>query len=163
MLKKIIGVLSALFISSSVLANSEEPLLKLIPDNRVQMVAEAYSLDCVDFVKKSFNIELDYSNDSVLKLEQILDSLSKYNREKGMSDEDRIEYEKMFGFYIGETYRRNHSAVTWGDVYIDEVKYWAIGREDNNQAIFWPVANVAKRIALGQEANIAVYYKALIE
>ena len=163
MLKKIIGVLSALFISSSAIANSEEPLLKLIPDNRVQMIAEAYSLDCVDFVKKSFNIELDYSNDSVLKLEPILDSLSKYIREKGMSDEDRIEYEKMFGFYIGEAYRRNHSAVTWGDVYIDEVKYWAIGREDNNQAIFWPVANVAKRIALGKEANIAVYYKALIE
>lgn len=93
MLKKIIGVLSALFISSSAIANSEEPLLKLIPDNRVQMVAEAYSLDCVDFVKKSFNIELDYSNDSVLKLEPILDSLSKYIREKGMSDEDRIEYD----------------------------------------------------------------------
>ncbi|MCF6443053.1 hypothetical protein L1077_26870, partial [Pseudoalteromonas luteoviolacea] len=107
MLKKMVVIISSLFISLSTIAKSEEPLLKFIPDHRVKMVAEAYSLDCVDFVKKSFNIELDYSNDSVLKLEPILDNLSKYIREKGMSNEDRIEYEKMFGFYIGETYRRN--------------------------------------------------------
>ncbi|MBO9492349.1 hypothetical protein J7384_18450 [Endozoicomonas sp. G2_1] len=163
MIKKIIGIVSTFIFSSSSIAKNDELLLKLIPDERVQAVAEAYSLDCIDFVKKSFNIELDYSNDSVLKLEPILDNLSNYIREKGMSDEDRTAYEKMFGFYIGETYRKNHSSVIWGDVYINGVKYWAIGKQDNNQAIFWPVANVAKRIALGKEADIAVYYKALIE
>ena len=129
---------------------------------KVQQVAEAYALDCIDFVKGQFKLELDGSDESILKLEPILDNLSNYVKTKGMPPERVETFSKMFGFYIGETYRKNHGGVTWGRVSINGQNYHGLGKTDTNEAFIWPVANVANRIHLGSEANIAIYYSAII-
>ncbi|MFT5705017.1 MAG: hypothetical protein ACI8SK_000971 [Shewanella sp.] len=51
-------------------------------------------------------LELDGSDASVLEIEPILDNLSQYVKTKGMPQERVEAFSKMFGFYIGETYRK---------------------------------------------------------
>jgi len=137
--------------------------VKFTPEPKIQKVAEAYMLDCIDFVKKQFKLELDGSDSSVLKLEPILDNLSN-NVKAGNMPPERVEtFAKMFGFYIGETYRKNHGDVIWGRVTINGQKYYGLGKTETNEAFIWPVSNVLKRIHLGSEANIATYYSAITE
>ena len=129
----------------------------------VQEVAEAFTLDCIDFVKGQFKLDLDGSDASVLKLEPILDNLSNIVKGGGMPRERMESFSKMFGFYIGETYRKNHGGVTWGQVTINGKKYYGLGKTETNEAFIWPVASVSKRINLGAEENIATYYSAIID
>lgn len=132
-------------------------------DNNVRKIAEGYTLDCIDFVKNSFDIELDGSDASVLELEPILGELS-IDVKAGKVDADRIEsLTKMFGYYIGETFRKNHGDVDWGWITIDGEQMQGMGNTDSSYVRFFPVARVTNRIHLGEENNVAHYYLHLTE
>ncbi|WP_028865663.1 hypothetical protein [Psychromonas aquimarina] len=161
MFNRIIKAIIAMFFSTTVQAT--ETNIEFHNDDNVQKIAEAYSLDCVDFVRSKFNIELDWSDASILQIENTLESLSNYVKKSGMPSEQIDEFTKMFGFYIGEVYRKNHGGVVWGGVSIDGNKHFGMGKIDTGEAFIWPVLNVSKRISLGAEASITHYYSVITE
>lgn len=133
-------------------------------DSNVEKVARAYAQDCVDWVASNFdNARIDYEDRNIIAVEDMLADLSKYAKKNSMP-RDRLEtYTKMFGFYIGEVYRRNHGNVSWGWVTINGEKRHALGNTKSGRTTFWPVVKVQKRIELGAEDNVLHYYQALVK
>lgn len=131
----------------------------------VAKVAEAYSLDCIDFVKKSFGIELDWSDSSVQVVEDLLSQLSSAVNSPNPPPKERVsDFSKIFGFYVGEVYRKNHGGVVWGDIFISGQKYYGLGSEKDTKAPrFWPTVKANKRIVLGDSENVWHYYQAIIK
>jgi hypothetical protein len=160
MFYRFILIFSLLLQGISVHAQSE---ITFTAEPEIQKIAEDHSRNCIKLVKAQFKIELDGSDASVLSLEPILDHLSNYVKTKGMPQKRIVDFARMYGFYIGETYRKNHGGVSWGLVNIDGQEYFGLGKTETNEAFIWPVANVLKRIQMGPEANIATYYNAITE
>ena len=129
----------------------------------VSKIAEGYSLDCIDWVKAQTRMDLDWSDSSIQHIEGLLNSLSEMAAKNPPPPERVQDFSKMFGFYIGEVYRKNHGGVVWGDVIIDGKKYYGLGNPKTGEAFIWPNVKANKRIVLGAEENVWVYYQAITE
>jgi hypothetical protein len=127
------------------------------PDDRVRQIAEAYALDAVDYADKVFHIKLDWTDESIHKVESILDRLYQLKGRDHPSSEQVLQFAKMFGSYIGETYRRsrNHKA-KWGVVTMDGERFAGMSA---GGASFWPWGRVQNRLNNGDEDNVWHYYK----
>ena len=79
-------------------------------DPKIQQIAEAYSLDAVDFANDNFQIKLDWSDKSVSQIESILEIFHDQLASADPSEEQIFQFAKIFGSYVGEVYRRNHGA-----------------------------------------------------
>jgi hypothetical protein len=123
----------------------------------------AYALDAVDHAKSAANLELDFSEASVARVEAILtqlhDALPKGFLAKlfrrGPSNDDILTMSKMYGSYLGEVIRKTRGgewALIDGQVTLT-----------NGDERVWPIAKVFKRIVNGSEDNVAVYFKVLVE
>jgi hypothetical protein len=126
----------------------------------VKELMEAYSLDAVDYARRTFGIELDFSAESVRQIEQIAAQL--YNsRPKGIAklfrkgpSQDTVEtFAKMFGAYIGEVYRRNYGGEWFAH---EEMQTYAVGSPDD---CMFPVGKVYKRLTNGDEDNLWYFYQ----
>jgi hypothetical protein len=157
-MRKFIITIAILITSLSI--NAESIVFQSDPE--VPEIAEAYYQDCIEMVKGQFKLDLDGSDESIKLIESVLDNLSEHVRANGMDKNRVYNFAKMFGFYIGEVYKRNHGGVTWGNVMIDGTEYYALGKSKDNSPFFWHVANVMKRIYKGREANIHHYYSAIV-
>ena len=104
MIKKIFTTILALFATHS---NSIDSTSNFYPDQNVAKMTEAYSLDCVDSAKQNFKLTLDFSDESVLKLEPLLENLSQAVKSGKIPQDNIDQFAKMFGFYVGESYIRN--------------------------------------------------------
>jgi hypothetical protein len=130
-------------------------------DDKIQEIAEEYSLDAIDFARNHFNIKLDWSDGSVAHIESMLGTFHDQILQAKPSEEQIFEFAKMFGSYIGEVFRRNHEA-TWGVVHIDGDSF--PGLEANGSAgLFWPWGRAQNRITKGSADNVWHYYQILIE
>ena len=69
----------------------------------------------------------------------------------------------MFGFYIGEVFRRNHGNVSWGWAISDGERVYALCENSTGNPLCYPIQKVQKRIENGSEDNVLVYYHALVE
>lgn len=157
-MRNLLAILILLLIS----VNTRAENITFEVDTTVPDIAEAYYQDCIQMVKGQFQVELDGSDESIAHIEYVLDNLSEHVRVNGMSKNRVYNFAKMFGFYIGEVYKRNHGGVIWGNVMIDGTEYYALGKSKDNSPFFWPVLNVMKRIYKGKEANIHQYYLAIV-
>ena len=123
----------------------------------------AYALDAIDHAKATANVDLDFSAESIGRVETILtmlhDTLPKgflsklFNR--GPSSDDVLTMSKMYGSYVGEVLRRVRGG-EWA--LIDGQVTLTKGDER-----IWPVAKVHKRIVNGSEDNVAVYVRVLVQ
>ena len=86
-----------------------------MPEPTLNDVMAAYAQDAVDFARNNFNVELDYTNQSIERVEGIAARLydakpkgflAKVFR-KGPTDEQVQGICKALGGYIGEVYRRS--------------------------------------------------------
>lgn len=141
------------------LSFSETSQLKFQKNPDVAKIAEDFSLDCVDWVLAQTKMKLDWSNESIQHIEGLLNSLSNMAAKNPPPQERIQDFSKMFGFYIGEVYRKNYGGVEWGDVIIDGKKYYGLGRIDTGEAFIWPTVKANKRIVLGPEENVLHYYQ----
>lgn len=160
--KRILTSIISILLSFQVCA--KEATLEFQQNPKIQEAATAYSLDCVDWVKSTFNVELDWSDSSVERIEALLNNLSQAAQSPNPPPPERIrDFTYIFGFYIGEVYRKNHGGVEWGDVIINGDKYVGLAKTDSGEPFIWPTVKVHKRIALGEEENIWQYYQAITE
>ena len=128
------------------------------PDDKVQQIAAAYAQDAVDYADKVFRIKLDFTDDSIQKVEVILDRLYRMKAQSHPSSEQVLQFAKMFGSYLGETYRwsRNHDA-RWGIVTFGGERF--AGMSDGKGSEFWPWGRVQNRLNNGDEDNVWHYYQ----
>jgi hypothetical protein len=132
------------------------------PDPKIQKIAEAYSLDAVDFSAKQFGIKLDWSDASVANVEKVLEQMSSSYASKSPkpTDEQVMSFAKAYGSYVGEVYRRNHGG-EWGMVSIGANRF--LGVRTTSGSSFWPWGRVFNRITKGPEDNLSDYYMALLQ
>jgi hypothetical protein len=136
-----------------------------MPEPTLNDVMAAYAQDAVDFARNNFNVELDYTNQSIERVEGIAARLydakpkgflAKVFR-KGPTDEQVQGICKALGGDIGEVYRRSKG----GD--------WAINQELDalgvlfSETWIFPPAKVYKRLANGPEDNLWIYFRVMLE
>jgi hypothetical protein len=110
-------------------------------------------------VGKSYNITLDYSDNSIKDVEFILGDINK-EYVKSKNTEGLIGLALMFGFYIIEVVEKNHGE---GKI---ERNHKTIG--EDSFPFYWkgstlfPYGWCVKRILDGDEDNVEVKYKAFV-
>ncbi|VWC55443.1 hypothetical protein BLA9940_02309 [Burkholderia aenigmatica] len=132
------------------------------PEPNIPKVAEAYSLDAVDFSAKQFGIKLDWSDASVANVEKALAQMSSsyVSANPRPTDEQVMAFAKVYGSYVGEVYRRNHGG-EWGVIALGGRRF--PGLRTTSGSSFWPWGRVFHRITKGTEDNIADYYAPLLK
>lgn len=128
----------------------------------------AYAEDAVDYCNEKFSVVLDYSEESVEKVEAVLASLHeqiprgfiaklfKYSPPPHVID----QLAKMLGGYVGEVMRRS-----WGGHWKHEsnafpgMKVYTL--ELSGQSDVWPHFKVGNRIVNGPEDNVWHYFQVL--
>ena len=130
------------------------------PDEKIQKIVAAYSLDAVDFAGDKFNIKLDWSDASIRQIETILDT---FHRDLGNShptEEQITQIAKIFGSYIGEVFRKNHGG-QWGMVELNGQRL--PGMQSLAGTLFWPLIRARNRMVNGDGENVWDYYQELIK
>jgi len=125
----------------------------------------AYADDAVEFAKSKFNIELDYSSESIKCVEDIAARLyasiprSLFGKifKAGPSDKEIDIVCKMLGGYIGEVYRKIRPG-EWG---VHE-QFGAIGIK-HEDSWFFPPAKVHKRLSNGEEDNLSYFFSVALD
>jgi hypothetical protein len=137
-----------------------------VPEATIADVMQAYAQDAVDFAKEQFQVNLDFSENSLEQVEKILGTLhdtlpkgvlGKLFR-RGPSHEQIWEMAKGWGGYIGEVIRQR-----WGGEWMTETAVHpgtVITLRVSGSDIF-PPAKVYKRLTNGAEDNIWHYYQVL--
>ena len=128
----------------------------------VSEMMRAYAEDACDFAKQ-LNIELDFSEESINKLDLILQQFHagipkglKKLFSKGPSEEQITQMSKMWGGYLGETI-----IGIFGGEWIESTTFEnAIAIKVQGTEIY-PPAKIYKRIVNGQEDNIVQFFKVL--
>jgi hypothetical protein len=148
-----LGVMQPAFAQSTCAATEN-----FVADADVTRVAEAYALDAIDAARESFGVSLDWSDESVGSVEQILGVLHE-SRAEAPSEDVVWTFAKAFGSYVGEVYRRNHGG-EWGLVTMEGNQF--PGVQTSACVLFWPWAKAHGRIMNGPEDNVLHYYEALL-
>ncbi len=131
------------------------------PDEKIARIAEGYSLDAVDFFRDHFQLTLDWSDESIKKVESVMDTFHHELEREKPSDEQVMQFAKLFGSYIGEVYRKNHGAA-WGWVELNGQRFPGM-KKDANGNLFWPWGRARDRLTKGAECNVWDYYRVMIE
>jgi hypothetical protein len=130
------------------------------PDENIQRISEAYSLDACDFFRDHLSITLDWSDGSIRDVESVMERFHQEAAGARPSQDHVMQFSKMFGSYVGEVYRRNHGGI-WGWVEADGQRFPGM-RDDKSDTMFWPVGRAQKRLIEGAENNMWDYYNALL-
>jgi hypothetical protein len=133
--------------------------MSFTPDEKIQKIAEAYSLDARDFLCDHFRVKLDWSDASIQEIEKAMDTFSRQAQSAKPTEEQVMGFAKMFGSYVGEVYRKNHGA-TWGMVEMSGQSFPGLKAELNG-TLFWPWGRARNRLVDGAENNVWHYYSQL--
>lgn len=105
-----LSFMSAAFLFASIRQYREKPA-SVAPMTLEMLIAEACD-KAVGRARSRYGIKLDYSLESILDVEKILNDLQRiYATTPQLLDEKSISF--VFGAYIGETIRRNHPGAAW--------------------------------------------------
>jgi len=129
------------------------------PDANIQKVAEAYANDAVDFARNLFKVQLDWTEQSIEKVESVLAIMHQKTLTDKPTEEQIYDFAKGFGSYIGEVYRRLHGG-EWGIVTLEGEQF--PGMSTKTGVEFWPWGRVQNRIVDGAENNVWHYYQLLL-
>ncbi len=115
----------------------------------------------IDLAQKEFGFELDWSDDSIKRVETILESMHNVYRTRPVTDDWVRGLARITGSYIGEVYRRNHGA-TWGRVTLGRETFPGMEMVKPLGGMFWPWGKTENRIRNGAEDSVTFYYQALV-
>lgn len=134
--------------------------MSFVKDSKIQEEASLNADGAIKFALDHYRIDLDWSDDSIEKIELILSSLHKEARKDKPTQEQMLGFAIPFGSYIGEVYRRNHGA-EWGSITLEGETYPGLQCSKRGQN-FWPWLKALKRIENGDEDNVWHYYQILL-
>jgi hypothetical protein len=119
--------------------------------------AESYATECVDFMTSQFQVTLDYSTESIVAIEHCVGVLHDQLAEHPLTEEQLDYLSKIFGSYLGETYRKNYGAA-WG---LMDDRQPAL--KTTTDVICFPWVRVYKRITQGPGENLVAWFGSLTE
>jgi hypothetical protein len=157
-LVRIIMLFLAILFSATLQA-ADKPVFPFTPDANVATEAGLGAEVFVKLARDLFSVELDYSDASIERVEQIAQNIQKTSRDRPPSNESVMRLSYAMGGYIGETLRRNHEA-EWGVMLLDGQRVIAMRIHGN---FVWPTGKAEKRIRNGQEDDIWFYYQVLLK
>lgn len=127
---------------------------------------KAYALKAVEMARERYQIELDFSEESIAKLEVLFKKMNKERpstiARRLLKKRDYIAEQmdfvmKAYGAYIAEVISRNIARGTWrveNDRYPDEsILTFRVGDTD-----MYPPVKVYKRLRYGRDDNVRNYY-----
>lgn len=119
-----------------------------LTEQMVRAAADAETLTDIYFSK-----QLDYSEDSIGVLENLVDDIH-YRLPDGKSQKNINLLCQIWGAYIGEVFRRNIGGewINWEDEYGKAIAFQSSGVK------VFPSDKVHKRIVNGAEHNLYDYY-----
>jgi hypothetical protein len=129
----------------------------------------AYAQDAVDHAKSSSDITLDYSPESIRRVEEVLERLYAALPRgwlgrmfgKGPSAQDIWKVSKMYGGYVGEVVRRAAGGEWDIDTEIVRGQDTLSLRKGNKR--IWPPSKVNKRLVNGPEDNVWHYTQVILK
>lgn len=156
------SIIVALFFLNGLAMATDPQTKSFTADPKIQTIAEAYAQNAVDFARKQFGIQLDWTDASIANVETALAKMhqSYISTTPRPTEKQVMSFAYAFGSYIGEVYRRNHGG-EWGIVDLEGQKYPGIKSKSGTN--FWPWGRALNRIIQGPENNVADYYKMLLE
>ena len=132
-------------------------------DSDAAKIAEVYAADAVDHARSAFGVELDFTPESVERVETMLSELHAAMPRgffarvlgRGPSEDDVATMAKMYGCYVGEVLRR----AAGGAWVIDPETYLTLTKDD---ARLFPPMKVHKRLKNGPEDNVWHYFTVIL-
>ena len=128
-------------------------------DSQVALLAAKKAQELVDFASATYAVKLDWSDESIDLLDELLNKLHETYLEEQPEEQYIFPVAQGFGSYIGEVYRRNHGG-TWGWITQDDDTFAGIKPERGGP--FWPWAKALDRIKTNTEPTISDYYHFLV-
>jgi len=135
----------------------------------VRQMMEAYAKDAVDAARANYNVELDYSPESIKIVEEVLGKVYPSVRRSwlhrlfriGLGETDVDTICKMFGGYIGEVVRRKRGGA-WQIIQNPVGDENVIALVNGDDKIF-PPSKVFKRLMNGEEDNVWFYFQVVTD
>ncbi|HET6452803.1 MAG TPA: hypothetical protein VFI02_00240 [Armatimonadota bacterium] len=126
--------------------------------------------EAVRTAKEQFGITLDYSENSVKSVEEILTRIYKQlhpnvfkhlfgGRQEPITEQQLEEITHLWGAYIGEIIRKNHGG-TWSEVQWPSEGMFTALKIGDDITVF-PPNKVKKRLTFGDSDKVDFYYSAL--
>ena len=116
-----------------------------------------YALNAVEFAYHFYEIKLDFSEESIEYVEEILNKLSVTIEEVNPTEEQKKDITRFFAGYIGEVIRNK-----WGGNYIKEdegpIKNNGVSLKVNSH-YYYLLTKVYKRLTQGEKDNLLLYYQ----
>jgi hypothetical protein len=122
----------------------------------VSAMAAAYAAKAVN-AAGGYTAQLDYSENSIMDLESILDQLARKAPSPHSSDDDLSETCKTWGSYFGEVVRRRFGG-EWSIETYPGKQFATLTLSINGNKIF-PSMKVHRRLAQGSSENVWSFYK----
>jgi hypothetical protein len=118
-----------------------------------------YAKDAVDAAKRNFQQDLDYSEESVRRLEEVVGRQHQdYVKGSKPSDRDLDTFCKIWGAYLGEVIRKHHGG-EWNTPTDGVYKGLYVLTVKGTQMS--PPSKIYKRIVDGEADNLYDYYQVL--
>ncbi|MEG1001805.1 hypothetical protein [Clostridium sp.] len=118
---------------------------------RLERIFKEASLRAVIFSKKNLGINLDFTEESLSIVDEILEIFHKANEAKEVDDDRLLDLSMTFGGYLGEVISKNIG----GDWEENDGKM--IFLKVNEQKVL-PLNIVYKRINIGERASVKGWY-----
>jgi hypothetical protein len=124
-------------------------------DNELQVNARKWAEEFIKFAADKYEVELDFSLDSIKYLDDIADDLHQTNVNEKPAEELIVPVTRALGSYIAEVYRIFNGG-KWGWLVREDGTFPAV--QTTNGASFLPIAKAFDRIETGAEPDIWEYY-----
>ena len=119
--------------------------------DRLERIFKEASLRAVIFSKKNLGINLDFTEESLGIVDEILEVFHKANEAEEVDDDRLLDLSMTFGGYLGEVISKNIGG-DW-----DENDGKMIFLKVNEKNVF-PLNIIYKRINIGERASVERWY-----
>jgi hypothetical protein len=132
------------------------------PDPAGQAAAQALADEAVRVAAGEFDTRLDWTVDSVRRVEEVLGRLHDRRFRGELGPEAAARHARLFGCYLGEVVRRAHGGA-WGVGRLYSETFPALRIGSGRGAVdFFPTMRASARITYGPGANVWEEYQALL-
>ncbi|WP_194190101.1 hypothetical protein [Clostridium chrysemydis] len=120
--------------------------------DRLSRIFKEASLRAVIYSKKNLDLRLDFSEESLFLVDEILEMFHKAKNESHLNSDNIIDISMMFGGYLGEVISKNIGG-EWEESELKEIFI------DINGFKVLPINIIYKRVNFGEKATVIGWYE----
>jgi hypothetical protein len=151
------ALLLAILLCLTAAAGADAPGFEV--DEQLQKKARLWAEEFVQFAANRYEVELDFSGDSIKYLDDIANDLHRVYLAESPPEAQIVPVARALGSYIAEVYRIRKGG-PWGWVSMEEGSF--PGVQAKSGATFLPFAKALDRIKTGEEPDLWEYFRLLL-